>query len=124
MFAAIRSSQNHEPPIHRISQHDAMSSIPKANRVEKAFRIGIRELQSPALSRVTRFVNARLLALAAAEKIDNARVHRMHSAKIKLLSARNHSRVKRCAAIRSHQVRSARSAGPYNFRIRHAHPSQ
>ena len=47
VFTAVASGQNDKPSIHWISQRDAMPRIPKCQRIEEPFRIGIGELQRP-----------------------------------------------------------------------------
>src|ERR1035438_8604565 len=124
MFTAVPGSQNDKPPIHWISQHDAVPRIPKCQRVEKTLRIGIGELQSPVRAAISCFVDARLVAFATANEISSSFVQRMHAAKIKLFGARNCAYSPRHSAVRRFQIRAASSASPDHFRIHRAHTSE
>ncbi len=66
-----------------------MLRIPKCQCIEEPLRIGIRKFQSPTRSAICGFVDARLVALAAAKQIGSPLIHCMYAAKIKLLRARN-----------------------------------
>src|SRR5216117_131297 len=82
--AAIIRADDQETAIHRIAERDAVSRIPKRETIEERFRFMIRELKTPGLASITRFVDPRLLAFTNAQQERCVGINTMHVAKIQV----------------------------------------
>ncbi len=99
--ATVFRSKDCEASIYRIAKNDAMLPIREGEGIEKSFRVGIGEEQTPVAATIAGLIQAGLVAGPDAQQVRCVRIESHHRAEIQ-----RSRRPRRCprASVRLHRL--------------------